>query len=72
MIEINKESIKKAFKGINRKQLAKSLKTSRAVIDLIATGYSKVSPRRALQIERLTGGKVRAKILRPDIFSSKE
>lgn len=59
---------KELFKGIDRKTLARALKTSRNVVDQFIGGFRQVSPRRARDIEKATGGKVPAKVLRPDIF----
>lgn len=65
----NKTLIKEAFKGVDRAKLARDLKVAnRTYIDQIAAGFTTVSPKRAKEIERLTGGIVPAKVLRPDIF----
>lgn len=64
-----KDNIKIAFQGINRVWLANALKvTNRNYIDQIAAGHVSVSAKRAKEIERLTLGRVPAKLLRPDIF----
>lgn len=65
-----KKDFRKVFKGIDRKALALELGSSRNVIDQVVGGYKQVSPKRALDIERATKGKIRAKALRPDIFGN--
>jgi DNA-binding transcriptional regulator YdaS (Cro superfamily) len=60
--------IGRAFKGINRKELAAAMGTSITVINQIAAGIKTVSAKRAVDIEELTSGKVKANVLRPDIF----
>jgi DNA-binding transcriptional regulator YdaS (Cro superfamily) len=69
MIKKEKDELRKAFNGINRNDLAKQLGTSnRNLIDQIASGNTQVSAKRAKAIERITFGKIPAKVLRPDIF----
>ena len=66
-----KEEIKKAFQGIDRAALATALEVdNRTYIDQIAGGHVQVSAKRAKEIEKLTLGRVKAKVLRPDIFGS--
>ena len=65
---MDKTKIKRAFKGIDRKQLAKDIKSTTRTVDQIACGLLLVSPKRAVAIERFTNGKVKAQLLRPDIF----
>jgi len=67
---MDKNKIKRAFKGIDRKQLAKDIKSTVRTVDQIACGLLIVSSKRALAIERFTG-KVKAQLLRPDIFYNK-
>lgn len=67
--KINTAKIKRAFKGIDRRDFARRLKTSVRAIDQIAGGLIIVSPKRALMIERITG--IPANIFRPDIFNGK-
>jgi len=64
----NNNELKAAFKDIDRVLLASMLKTSRNVIDQIATGKQKVSAERAVKIEKFTDGKVSRVILRPEYF----
>ena len=58
---------KELFEGIDRKMLAIAIGTTVRVIDTIVNG-SQVSAKRALQIEKATLRRVKAKDLRPDIF----
>lgn len=62
--------IKKAFKGIDIKRLVKALGSTDNTFSQVVNGLIVVSPLRARQIERLTGGQVKAEVLRPDIFST--
>jgi DNA-binding transcriptional regulator YdaS (Cro superfamily) len=62
------KSITEAFKGIDRKALADLLHSSKNTIDQVATGHRRVSPRRAMEIEKATSGRVPAAVLRPDIW----
>ncbi len=64
--------IKESFKNIDRAKLVKALKSSENTVDQIANGLLIVSPKRAVVIETLTGGKVPAVVLRPDIFKKPE
>lgn len=68
----DRKQIKKSFKDIDRSKLVKSLKSSKNTVDQIANGLLAVSGTRARRIEVLTGGKVPAAVLRPDIFGSVE
>lgn len=60
--------IKKAFKDVDRRELARRLKTSVRAVDQIVGGLIIVSPKRALMIEKIT--KIDAGILRADIWIS--
>ena len=64
------KKIRRAFKKVDRFNLAKLLVESgkRNYIDQVATGKKLVSPRRAIEIERITYKKISRFILRPDIF----
>lgn len=64
--------VKKAFQGVDIKKLARFLGSTDNTLSQIVNGLIVVSPLRALQIEELTGGKVKAKVLRPDVFSRHE
>lgn len=68
--ENKRKPLKKAFKEIDRYQLAMQLNSSVRYIDQVANGLNLVSPRRALIIEELTKGKLKASLLRPDIFGN--
>jgi len=68
-VELDRIKIKEHFKGIDRDALTRALNSSRNTIDQIAGGFIRVGPHRALEIERLTNGHVKASDLRPDIFS---
>ena len=65
MTKVQTLRIKKAFKGIDRRALAKALKSSPRTVDQIANGLLRVSPQRALKIQKIT--KIEARILRPDV-----
>lgn len=68
-MDTKKERIKKAFEGLDRDLIAQALGLARRnYVDQVATGNCKVSAKRARQLEKITLGKVPAKILRPDIF----
>ena len=70
--DAQRKNIKKAFAGIDRKIIARAIVKSgkRNLIDRIAGGTATVSARRAVEIERITFGKIPAKVLRPDIFGN--
>lgn len=67
--KINTAKIKRAFRDIDRWELARKLKTSVRAVDQIVGGLIIVSPKRALMTERITG--IPANILRPDIFTGR-
>jgi DNA-binding transcriptional regulator YdaS (Cro superfamily) len=62
----NWKEIHSAFVTIDRYALAKVLGTSYATITQIANGFRQVSPKRALQIEKVSG--IKKEVLRPDIW----
>lgn len=64
----HKAALKAEFEGIDRTRLAKKLGSSRKTIDQIVVGFRRCSPKRALEIEHATKGRVRKEVLRPDIF----
>jgi len=65
---MNKSHIKEAFKGIDRTTLAEMFDTNRNYVDQIASGHTIVSAKRAKEIEAKTFGKIKASVLRPDLF----
>jgi len=75
-----RDKIKRAFKGFeqrtghDRKWLAEKIidspSRSRKKIDLYAAAICLVSAQRAIKFEKVTGGLIPAKILRPDIFGN--
>lgn len=79
--EKKQTAVKEAFEGIDRAKLAEALQglkgsagkkhiCTRNYIDQIVGGHIVVSAKRAREIERLTLGRVPAKMLRPDIFGA--
>ncbi len=66
---LNKEKLIESFKGVDRKELAEKIGSSRNTIDQIARGHSITSAMRAKLIEHATNGRVPATVLRPDIFT---
>lgn len=60
--------IKGCLKGIDRAAFATTTNTSKAMAYKILTGNASISAVRAKEIEKLTGGLVPAKVLRPDVF----
>lgn len=63
-----KKAIKKAFEGVDRDLLLNELKSSENTISQIVNGHLKVSAERAWKIQQITKGKVKAALLRPDVF----
>lgn len=69
LTEKMRQGIREAFRGIDRDALCAALGImNRNVLDQIAGAFKQVSALRARRIERATGGKVPAAVLRPDIF----
>ena len=70
LTHLQRTYIIRAFKGIDRQYLARKLIKSgnRNIVDRIATGDMRVSFQRAKDIEKITFGRVKASILRPDIY----
>lgn len=50
-------------------QMAKQLGITRTWLSLITNGHQPPSPILCVMIERLTQGKVKRKVLRPDMFA---
>lgn len=72
MTKIQKEALKKAFKDIDVKKLAKELGTSTNYVWNIKYGLASLSWKRALLIEQLSEGKLPRQLLLPDIPWTKE
>ena len=51
-----------------RERLAARAKTTLGYLWQIAYGHSRCGPNLARRIEKASGGKVRARVLRPDLF----
>lgn len=60
--------IRNEFKNVDRELLSRELQTSMGYIHQLIGGFVPIGAKRAKQIEKITRGRVRAAVLRPDIF----
>jgi deoxyribodipyrimidine photolyase-like uncharacterized protein len=64
----HQQIVRAEFLNVDREELRKGLNTTKGFIRQVVGGFIQISPVKAKQIERITKGRVRAYILRPDIF----
>ena len=62
----NHRAIYKAFSAVDRADTAKKLHSSVAYLNQVISGFKSVSPKRAIEIEKVTG--IPRSTLRPDIW----
>lgn len=70
ILSAERKGLEKVFEGMDIKDLAFRLKTSPSVVYNIKYGLRRVSALRAIEIEKVTGGKISRALLRPDIFGN--
>lgn len=70
-ISEHRKKLENAFKKIKIKNLARRLAVTDSYIYNIKYGYRQVSPGRAIELEKMTKGKLTRYLLRPDIFGSR-